>query len=270
VREYQYLRTLLVRETAEKRAELSIYLQPAAGEAARAGVDQLVPPERLLTTFPDRLGKDEKDAEKRYLDLTSYDVIVAFDPDWTRVSADQLKLLRQWVDNGGGLILAAGPLYTYQLAAPKTAASLKAVNDLLPVNVADSRLALDRKTDRPFRLTFAEGKTDVPFLKLGEDPDKPMPFWDAYFGAEKEPPIRGFYGCHPVKSAKPGATVLATFADPTLKTADDKPTPYLATMPVGKGRVAYLGSAEMWRVRGYQDRAHDRFWLGLIRYAGRK
>ena len=248
--EYQFVRTLLVRETDKKRAELSIYLQAATGEAPRTDVDQAVPPERLLAGFPD---------------LAIYDVIVTFDADWSRLSAEQQKLLRQWVEKGGGLIVVAGPLHTSQLAAPASAEKLKLVNDLLPVNVADSRLMLERKTEHPFRLTFVEGKTDVPFLKLGDDADKPLAFWDAYFGAEKEA-TRGFYSCYPVKSIKPTATVYARFGDTSLKMNDGGATPYLVTMPVARGRTAYLGSGEMWRLRRFDERLHERFWNGLIAY----
>jgi hypothetical protein len=259
--DYQYLRALLARETDEKRAEFSIYLQPAS-DGPRAGVDQLVPPERMLEKFPDRLGKDEQDPNKRFADLASYDVIVAFDLDWARLSEEQLKVLRQWVEERrGGLVVVAGPLYTYRLAAPKDAKHVKPLTDLLPVVLGDSRLT-DRKSDRPFRLTFAEGKTDVPFLKL-DDADKPLSFWNGYFGKENEPE-RGFYSCYPVTSVKQGATVYATFDDPSLKTADRLATPYLATASAGKGRVAYLGSAEMWRVRRYKEQAHERFWTSLI------
>ncbi len=37
-------------------------------------------------------------------------------------------------------------------------------------------------------------------------------------------------------------------------------------MPLGKGRTACLGSAEMWRLRGYNEKAHERFWTGVIGY----
>jgi hypothetical protein len=30
--------------------------------------------------------------------------------------------------------------------------------------------------------------------------------------------------------------------------------------------VAYLGSAEMWRVRRYKEQAHERFWTAIIRF----
>ena len=118
-------------------------------------------------------------------------------------------------------------------------------------------------------LTLIEGQTDVPFLKVGDDADKPLAFWDAYFGTEKDA-TRGFYSCYPVKSIKPTATVYARFGDATLKMHDGGATPYLGTMPVAKGRTAYLGSGETWRLRGFNERAHWSSWNGLIGYVAAK
>ena len=52
-RDYQFLRTILVREMDKKRAEVSIYLQlPPGVTERRGGIVQDVPPERLLGSFP--------------------------------------------------------------------------------------------------------------------------------------------------------------------------------------------------------------------------
>jgi hypothetical protein len=49
-----------------------------------------------------------------------------------------------------------------------------------------------------------------------------------------------------------------------------KERPYLATMKAGKGRVVYLGSGEMWRVRRYREAYYDRFWTGLLAEVGKR
>ncbi len=79
--------------------------------------------------------------------------------------------------------------------------------------------------------------------------------------------LRGFYGAYPVDSVKPGATVWATLADPKETMSDGKEVPFLAGQDVGKGRVVYLGSGELLRLRSFRDAFHDRLWTGLIRYA---
>src|SRR5262249_14000343 len=119
MRDYQFLRTLLYRETQKNRVELSIYLQPPPRQTdRRKGIVQDVDPERLLTRFPDELRDDaEVKSEDKLYNLSGYDVIVAFDPDWTLLRPDQLSKLHTWVEKqGGGLILVAGPVNTVQLA----------------------------------------------------------------------------------------------------------------------------------------------------------
>ena len=64
MRDYQFVKTMLVREMDKKRLELSIYLQPLPGQATRRmGIVQDVPPDHLLTRFPDHL--DDKRTARR-------------------------------------------------------------------------------------------------------------------------------------------------------------------------------------------------------------
>ena len=117
-REYQTLRTLIVREVQQNRAELSICLQNDAGQAGTAVQD--VPPERLLPKFPTKLDTTNQAAatpEEKYLNLDEYDLIIGFDPDWSQLNEQQIKNLQSWIDNlGGGFIYVAGPINTFQLA----------------------------------------------------------------------------------------------------------------------------------------------------------
>jgi hypothetical protein len=235
-----------------------------------------VPPERLLTRFPDRLGDPANDGpEERFYNLAAYDVVIAFDVDWTRLKREQLALLRKWVETrGGGLILVAGPVHTMQLGRPANAARLKDVLALYPVVPADVRLVEgDRDAARPWPLHFPDVKTDRAFLAL-EDGDKgPLAGWEEFFGNgkavkdRKDAVERGFYSFYPVRGVKPGATVLATFGDPAARLRDGKGQPYLVTMAAGKGRVVYLGSGEMWRLRQFREAFHERFWTQLARHA---
>ena len=257
-REYQFVRNLVGREADKKHFQLAVYLQlPPGRTEAREGVEQDA---TLLKKFPG--------------ELTSYDVIVAFDPDWAQFGDDQQKQLKQWVEGGGGLIVVAGPVNTNQLARKPAADQFKPVVDLYPVVVGDSRLnAASAEPDKAFALHFpAADKTTPAFLKLDADGKGPLAGWDSFFFGSKEEHKetdleRGFYGVYPVESLKPAATVLATFADPKAKLADGQEAPFLATATAGKGRVVYLGSGEMWRLRQFREAFHDAFWTGLVRYA---
>jgi hypothetical protein len=283
MREYQFLRTLLVRETEKKRMELSIYLQPPPGRAARReGVVQDVPPERLLKRFPDKLDSESK--EDHLYDLASYDVILAFDPDWRRLTQGQMEKLKRWVEKGGGLVVVGGPINTLELARPGGEKSKFApVLDLYPVILSDIRIdELERDTKDPWPLTFKGATPDMEFLKLEEPAGgTEVPFlqdWAEFFhGKNSEGKInkgvvrRGFHSYYPVKDAKAGTLVVARFADPKARLQNGDQQPYIVvTDPASGRRVVWIGSGEMWRLRTYRTAYHERFWTKLVRYAGAK
>jgi hypothetical protein len=278
-REYQTLRSLLVRETNQQRAELSICLQSEGGREGTGVQD--VPPERLLTKFPTRLDTTNRPTDKpedKFYNLNEYDLIVAFDPDWSELSADQVKNLQTWVDNlGGGLVYVAGPVHTFQLARAAEDGRLKPLLDVLPVLPDDIILLKTRSIPRaPRRLTL-KPSPDFDVLKLDDDKaDDPAAGWETFFtGRDKfvsagDPrtnaaPARGFFAYYPVKGAKPGATVLAEFQDISDR-GDVEPKPWLVTTQPSRGRTAFLASGELWRLRPVSVEFYERFWVKLARY----
>jgi hypothetical protein len=276
-RDYQFVRSMLVREKDLGRAEVSIYLQ-----SYREGVVQDVEPERFLKGFPYKLGEEggvEK-PEDRYYTLAQYDLIIAFDPDWSQLQPEQLSILDKWVNQqAGGLILVAGPVNTFQLARQDNRDRVKPILDMFPVTLLDSRLqslGIERPTTDPWRLNFPGASAELEFLKLDEDSTDALAGWEEFFTgqpkgeANKESaPVRGFYSYYPVESIKPSANVIATFSDPRAKLREgNKEQPFIVTMPYGSGKIVYLGSGEMWRLRQYREIFHERFWMKLARYAG--
>lgn len=272
-RDYQFARTIFARETSRKQAELSIYLQGIR----RGDVMQDVEDERLLRQFPGHLRPLDHPEEKgatRHYNLARYDVIVAFDLDWTQLTPEQLERLESWVaKHGGGLVLVGGPIHTHALARPALREKLKPVLDLYPVVVRDIRVLADRAGQGPWRLNFSGAGADMDFLRLDEERRDPVAGWDDFFHGPKKASdqpalVHGFYSYYPVERVKEGAVVIATFADPKAQLKDGKEQPYLVTMPYGKGRVVWLSAGETWRLRQYRADFHDRFWSGLVRYAG--
>jgi hypothetical protein len=280
-KDYQFCRRLFLNEVLKKRAEMSVCLQVTDPKGDRA---QDVPPERLLKQFPHyRNLKAEDRADDRYYNLAQYDLIIAFDPDWTQVPVESLRLLEEWVDDGGGLIVLAGPINTFQLARGTNAEKLKPVIDLLPVIVEDSRtagLGVDRIINKPWHLHFPGASQESEYLKLDDEGKDPLDGWTEFFWGKKgkiyqfdnEPAQRGFFTYYPVKEPKPGATVVATYADPQGKitTSDGKQMeqPFLVTGQSKKGKVVYIGWEGMWRLRLYKELFHERFWTKLARFAG--
>jgi hypothetical protein len=275
--DYQFARTLFVRELDKKRAEVSIYLQ-----LARPEIVQDVPHERLLTRFPSSLRAEDdpkETPETKFENLAQYDVIIAFDPEWTQLSPEQMNLLEKWVGtHAGGLVIVAGPVNTFQLARGVNYERVKPVLDLFPVMLEDSRLVglgVERPTTDPWRLNFPGATADMEFLNLDEETKEALAGWEGFFtgGARNEggkavAPRRGFFNYYPLKGVKPNATIVATFSDPRARMSDGKEQPYIVTMPYGNGKVVYLGSGEMWRLRQYREVYHERFWTKLARYAG--
>jgi hypothetical protein len=281
MRDYQFLRTLLVREMDKKRAEVAIYLQPAPGRLEVAGgVVQDVEPERLLKEFPHKLEPSANTKEEQLASLNEYDVIVAFDPDWTKLDDKQLKMIETWVNNGGGLVAIGGPINTLQLARPGAyREKLKPMLDLYPVVLRDVRIdELDRTTTDPWPLNFEGANPELEFLKLEESETEVPKFladWDAFFyGPRKEGEargavLRGFFNYYPAESAKVGSLIVGRFTDPKAKLKDGTQQPFIVLSdPASHRRVIWIGSGETWRLRQYREAYHERFWTKLLRYAG--
>jgi hypothetical protein len=278
LREFAYLQTMFTREMNKKRCELCVLLdKPREG-----GLGDL-PPERILKRFPSQLNAiDRSKPDERFDVLAWYDLVVATDVAWEQMIAEDVTRLRRWVtDNGGGLVVVAGPIHFQKLHGLK-GKDRDRVQPLLKLLPVVPGAAGEQKTDTPRRLTFPRAARDAAFLRL-DNSEVPLSGWDRFFdeiqdedgSAElpkklPETPERGFFDCHPVISVKKEAKVLATFAHPKRRMPDGSEVPFLATMKSGKGQVVYVGSGEIWRLRFLQDTFHERFWQGLAKELTRR
>jgi hypothetical protein len=293
-REYQTLRTLLVREMDQKRAEVSIYLQTEGGVAGE--IVQDVPPERLLTKFPDRLDTNKTAAGDtpegklaKYYNLDEYDLIIAFDPDWNekdksgafRIPETAIKNVETWVSNlGGGLMYVAGPVHTFQLARADETNRLRPLLNILPIVPEDLVLIKGKGIPREPRRVLLKPSAESPEMLKLEDGTIETGGWEKFFTGKDEyrksevpgedsHPRRGFYSFYPVKVVKPGATTWAEFWD-----YDDKNPrmlkPFLVTSQPGAGRTGFLASGEIYRMRAENLAYFDRFWLNTSRFLSAK
>ena len=298
-REYQFMRTLLVREMDKGRAEMCIYIQTLPETERRTGIVQDIDPSRILSYFPTKR-RQVAGQDGPYYSLSSYDVVVFFDANWKDLSKEQMKLLNEWVyQDGGGIVVVAGGMNTIELGRPVPRAALPAdskskpnydaypllyIRNMLPVVPEDARIT-DIKTDRPRRLTFPQTTSEQEFMRLDDELGKAewRKGWDKFFNEIQDEdgkvtmadplgtPERGFYACFPSKSVKQNALVLASFDDPTVTMPDKKtPQPFLVSGPWGDGKVVWLADGEMWRLRAYRDGYHERFWTKLLRDVGSK
>jgi hypothetical protein len=271
--DYQFLRTMLHRESIENRVELSVLLQTGRQDH----VEQDVEKERLLTAFPDRLAEDPSN---KHMSLSEYDVVIAIDPDWRELDESQVKLLKEWVDTqAGGIIFVAGPVHTFHVARPAGFEYLTNLQTLYPVVLSDSRLptlSLNHDPSRPYVLNFTAAAKQFDFLKLDEEGDNPLAGWNEFFwgkdgpgdGGKDAKPVRGIHNFYPVDRIKPDSAVIATFAGPPatrINNGHDE-QPWLVSMRYGSGKTMFIGSAETRRLRTYNNAYHERFWIKLARF----
>lgn len=271
-RDYQTLRTLLMREVNEKRAEMSVYLQNEGGR--EGNITQDVAAERLLIKFPTRYETTPKPGDKpedKYLNLHEYDLILAFDPDWSELSAEQIDNLKTWVvEGGGGFAYIAGPIHTYQLARADETGRLKPLLEMLSALPDDIILLKTRPIPRTPRRLKLNPNAEFDVLKLDDSGDDPVAGWGRFFANggpilpgnpnQQLNPKNGFYSYYPIKMTKPGAAVLMEFLDVNER-GEAESKPYFVVNQPGRGRTAFLGSGEMWRLRTVDPAFFERFWI---------
>jgi hypothetical protein len=236
MRDYQYLRNQLYRD---KTMTVDVLLQ-----TAQPGISQEA--NELLTTFPST-------AEELY----KYDCIVAFDPDWTQLKADQVALLEKWIsDEAGGMIVVAGPIETAKWTRSTEHAKIR---DLYPVTFQQRLTLLDDGQyggETPWPLEMDRAGREAKFLWLGDTAEESETAWSSF------PGVYGYFG---VRGAKPGATVYARFSDPEAGMSSQRPV-YMAGHFYGGGQVFYIGSGEMWRLRMVDPTYFEVLYTKLIRH----
>ncbi len=235
-RDYRFLRDQLRRD---RHATVDILLQ-----AAQPGISQDA--NQILEEFP-----QTKEA------LYDYDCIVAFDPDWTLLDAQQADLLEAWVaEEAGGLIVVAGPIHTSSWVQSPELGKIRA---LYPVEFQRRLTLLDdgiygSKTAWP--ILFSREGEESDHLWLADSADESRSLWSEF---------KGVFGCFAVKGPKPGARVLARYSDPDAGISVDRPV-YWAEHFYGGGRVFYMGSGELWRLRSLDVRYFEVLTTRLIRH----
>lgn len=235
-RDYRFLRNQLFRD---RHATVDVLLQ-----SSPTGISQ--ESNRILTEFP-------SDRET----LFQYDAIVAFDPDWTRLDAGQVDLLDEWVaDESGGLIVVAGPVFT---AAWVQSPEQAKIRSLYPVEFQRRLTLMDDGvygSKQPWPLAFSRAGEEADFLWLAETPLESEQAWLSF---------PGVYGCYAVKGPKPAATVYARYSDPDAGISAELPV-YFAEQFYGGGRVFYMGSGEMWRLRSVDTKYFEKLYTQLVRH----
>ncbi len=240
-RDFQFLRNMLYRD---RDTSVDVLLQTGQPGISQEAND-------ILFEFPSTA--DE---------LFQYDCLIAFDPDWEALSANQARLLERWIgEEAGGFIVLAGPVHTPHWSSKRAGDPvIDIVKVLYPVVFyyqGAATLSLGRfGGDKPWPLNFTPDGTNAEFLWLADDTASSEAAWRSFDG------VFGFYA---VKDPKPGARVYARFSDPDTEIDMQLPI-YMAGQFFGAGRVFFQASGEMWRVRSVDDSYFDTFYTKLIRW----
>jgi len=241
-REYRFLRNQLYRD---KSVTTHVWLQ-----SSKPGADQ--ESDVLLEGFP-------QDRDEMYF----YDCVIAFDPDWRQLSAEQTSLLERWVaEQAGGLILIAGPVNTPEWTRkPRGDEAIDVMRKLYPVSFYSQGSAI-RKLGRfggadAFPLQFTREGKAAEYLWIGDTSSESSESWESF---------EGVFGYYAVNESKAGADVLANFADPNTLIGERLPI-YLASQFYGAGRAFFQASGEMWRVRRMDVDYFEEYYSKLIRWA---
>jgi len=235
-RDYRFLRNQLKRD---RHANVDVWLQMSP-----PGISQDA--DKVLEAFPST--KEE---------LFDYDVIVAFDPDWTQLDAQQVDLLEQWVaEEAGGLIVVAGPVHTASWVQSPEHGKIRA---LYPVEFQQRMTLLDDGlygSPTPWPIEMTREGIEADFLWLGDTPEESRARWGRF---------PGVFGCYAVKGPKPGAQVYGRYSDPEAGISVERPV-YFADQFYGAGRVFYMGSGELWRLRTLDPGYYERLYTQLVRH----
>jgi hypothetical protein len=97
-------------------------------------------------------------------------------------------------------------------------------------------------------------------LRVGDDQAATEAFWRT---------VPGLYWACPVERAKPGATVLLRYRNPSYRQRMDEDTVLAVVQPYGAGATLFLGCDETWRWRAAGISQHRRFWNQVLRYVVR-
>ena len=241
LREYRFLRDTLLRDTT---INLEILLQSASGAISQGKSA------KLLASFP-----EEK------TEFENYDCVIALDPDFFELNEGQVDMIENWVaESAGGLIVIPGPVYAGKpVRSWIHAADYEKLRALVPV-VFHSQFAeaLEQQTSASdaSKIEFTREGLAAPHLRLADNPFESTRIWESF---------QGVFGGFPVRSAKEGATVYANYADDRVEITGSAPV-YMAGQLYGSGRVFYLGSGEMWRLRRLNPDYFTSFYTELIQH----
>jgi hypothetical protein len=181
-------------------------------------------------------------------DIAEQDVIVLCDVGVENLSRPQrIALYRYVTDRGGRLILVAGADHV-----PRGFASIPMTAEFLPYEPSAPATWRIWPGETPaLRLVPSRQSLAHPALRLDDDLERSTARWHG---------LSGVFRYMPLLELKPDAVPLLVERASGVAAATE--------MPLGAGRVIYIGTNETWRWGGSgAEGAYERFWRQLLRYS---
>jgi hypothetical protein len=191
-------------------------------------------------------------------DLFAYDMLIIGDVDANYFSLDQRKWIKDFVSEGGGLVMIAGRQH-----APASYLNTP-IGEILPVEFEAKSFPIDdaRRPEEFIPKVSDVGRRDTA-MTLADDSDENLKTWKG---------LPGWYWHYPVTKLKPAAVSLLDHPKEEIEVIrpgakeGKVPMPLIARQYAGRGRVVFCASDETWRWRFNEgDKYFARLW-GQIAY----
>ncbi len=244
--EWRHIKTLLERESPDKKRQKSIELKV------------------LLTDADDNFPQQDRTAIADFPatkeELNSYDVVILgdVDPRGRKLGEGRLRDLADFVrERGGGLLMIAGPEFSPH------AYRGTALADVLPVEPTVQPAEPEERTEG-FRMDLTPVGRRHPSFRFSSNDAENLAIWER---------LAPMYWWSEGYRIKPLAEVLATHPRRKAEVRGKGPVeghPLAVQQFVGAGRCMFFGFDETWRWHFREDVKHfNHFWLQTVRYLSR-
>jgi hypothetical protein len=252
-REYKFIQPVLDRD---RRVLARFHLVEGDPQLAESGAD----PESgslYLDKFPDNF----PDPAPRDPDRRPYDLLILGDVPAKSLGEGGVKAVRQFVKEGGGLVVIAGRGH-----CPAEYANTP-LAEVLPVEFSRQEFPAPAGTrTQAFKPALTYDGEQSGMLALADRQDENLRLWREELWKNNP----GFFWHYPVSDLRPGATALLVHPEQKAgRKPNERPMPLVASHFYGKGEVLFLGIDETWRWRdGTGDRLTARFWGQVVSRLG--
>jgi hypothetical protein len=200
-------------------------------------------------------------------DLFAYDMLIIGDVDASYFSAEQQNWIKDFVNEGGGLVMIAGRQHA-PASYVRKGGKPTPIAEILPVEVEPKEFpADDPRRPEEFVPKLSDVGRRETSMSLADEPAENLRVWQK---------LPGWYWHYPVARLRPAAVSLLDH--PKEEIEDNRssaeegkkiPMPLVARRYAGRGMVVFVASDETWRWRFNEgDKHFARFWGQLAYQVG--